>query len=35
MITVAILFLVSEGFKETGALSKFANFLLPQKERPD
>jgi di/tricarboxylate transporter len=34
MITVAILFLVSEGFKQTGALSKVANVLLPKKRAP-
>lgn len=34
MITVAILFLVSEGFKQTGALSKVANVLLPKKRGP-
>lgn len=31
MITVGILFLVSEGFKQTGALSKIAGVLLPKK----
>lgn len=34
MITVGILFLVSEGFKQTGALSKLANFMLPKKRKP-
>ncbi len=34
MITVAILFLVSEGFKQTGALNKLAAFLLPKKRKP-
>lgn len=34
MITIAILFLVSEGFKETGALAKFGKFLLPRKRKP-
>ncbi len=34
MITVGILFLVSEGFKQTGALSKVANVLLPKKRKP-
>lgn len=34
MITVGILFLVSEGFKQTGALSKVANVLLPKKRAP-
>ncbi len=34
MITIAILFLVSEGFKQTGALSKIANVLLPKKRAP-
>ena len=34
MITVGILFLVSEGFKQTGALSKLAGFLLPKKRAP-
>ncbi|MEX0987089.1 MAG: SLC13 family permease [Bacteroidales bacterium] len=31
MITVGILFLVSEGFKQTGALSKLAGVMLPKK----
>lgn len=31
MITVGILFLVSEGFKQTGALSKLASVMLPKK----
>ncbi|MFC2090683.1 SLC13 family permease [Bacteroidota bacterium] len=31
MITVGILFLVSEGFKQTGALSKIGSLLLPKK----
>jgi di/tricarboxylate transporter len=31
MITVGILFLVSEGFKQTGALSKLAAVMLPKK----
>ncbi|MCF8345892.1 MAG: SLC13 family permease [Bacteroidales bacterium] len=34
MITVGILFLVSEGFKQTGALSKLASVLLPKKRAP-
>jgi len=34
MITVGILFLVSEGFKQTGALSKLAAILLPKKRAP-
>ncbi len=34
MITVGILFLVSEGFKQTGALSKLATILLPKKRAP-
>jgi di/tricarboxylate transporter len=34
MITVAILFLVSEGFKQTGALTKVASVLLPKKRAP-
>ena len=34
MITVGILFLVSEGFKQTGALSKLAAVLLPKKRAP-
>jgi di/tricarboxylate transporter len=34
MITVGILFLVSEGFKQTGALSKLANVMLPKKRKP-
>lgn len=34
MITVGILFLVSEGFKQTGALSKLAVVLLPKKRAP-
>ena len=34
MITVGILFLVSEGFKQTGALSKLARVLLPKKRAP-
>ena len=34
MITVAILFLVSEGFKQTGALTKVAAVLLPKKRAP-
>ena len=34
MITVGILFLVSEGFKQTGALSKLATLLLPKKRAP-
>ncbi len=34
MITVGILFLVSEGFKQTGALSKIAAVLLPKKRAP-
>jgi Na+/H+ antiporter NhaD/arsenite permease-like protein len=31
MITVGVLFLVSEGFKQTGALSKIGAVLLPKK----
>jgi len=31
MITVGILFLISEGFKQTGALAKLATFFLPKK----
>ncbi|MBN1132485.1 MAG: SLC13 family permease [Bacteroidales bacterium] len=34
MITIAILFLVSEGFKETGGLSKLGKMLLPRKRKP-
>ncbi len=34
MITVAVLFLISEGFKQTGALNKLGSFLLPQKRKP-
>ncbi len=34
MITVGILFLVSEGFKQTGALSKLATVMLPKKRAP-
>lgn len=34
MITVGILFLVSEGFKQTGALTKLASVLLPKKRAP-
>jgi len=34
MLTVGILFLVSEGFKQTGALSKIATVLLPKKRAP-
>ena len=34
MITVALLFLVSEGVKETGALNKLGNIILPKKRRP-
>lgn len=34
MITVGILFLVSEGFKQTGALTKLAAVLLPKKRAP-
>ncbi|MDF1571566.1 MAG: SLC13 family permease [Bacteroidales bacterium] len=34
MITVGMLFLVSEGFKQTGALSKLAGILLPKKRAP-
>lgn len=34
MITVGILFLVSEGFKQTGALNKLAALLLPKKRKP-
>lgn len=31
MLTVAILFLVSEGIRQTGALNRFAHFFLPKK----
>lgn len=31
MITVGILFLISEGFKQTGAITKLGNVLLPKK----
>ncbi|MFO7933677.1 MAG: SLC13 family permease [Bacteroidales bacterium] len=34
MITVALLFLISEGVKETGALNKLGNIILPKKRRP-
>ncbi len=34
MITVALLFLVSEGVKETGVLNKMMAFILPKKRRP-
>jgi di/tricarboxylate transporter len=34
MITVALLFLVSEGVKETGALNKLGRIILPKKRRP-
>lgn len=31
MLTVAVLFLVSEGVRQTGALNKFAHFFLPRR----
>jgi di/tricarboxylate transporter len=34
MITVALLFLVSEGVKETGVLNKIGSFILPKKRKP-
>ncbi|MEZ5071493.1 MAG: SLC13 family permease [Bacteroidales bacterium] len=34
MITVALLFLVSEGVKETGMLNIMANVILPKKRKP-
>ena len=34
MITVALLFLVSEGVKETGVLNKIGAFILPKKRKP-
>ncbi|MCF8224649.1 MAG: SLC13 family permease [Bacteroidales bacterium] len=34
MMTVGVLFLVSEGFKQTGALSKLASLMLPKKRAP-
>ncbi|PID92675.1 MAG: SLC13 family permease [Bacteroidetes bacterium] len=34
MITVALLFLVSEGVKETGVLNKMAAVIMPKKRRP-
>ncbi|MGW8315550.1 MAG: SLC13 family permease [Bacteroidales bacterium] len=34
MITVALLFLVSEGVKETGVLNKMMAFILPKKRKP-
>lgn len=34
MITVALLFLVSEGVKETGVINKLAKFILPKKRKP-
>ena len=34
MITVALLFLVSEGVKESGVLNKMAKIILPKKRKP-
>jgi di/tricarboxylate transporter len=34
MITVALLFLVSEGVKESGVLNRMARFILPKKRKP-
>ncbi len=34
MITVALLFLVSEGIKETGLLNKIGKLILPKKRKP-
>jgi len=34
MITVALLFLVSEGVKESGVLNKFGRLILPKKRKP-
>src|SRR5210317_743077 len=34
MITVALLFLVSEGVKESGMLNKFGSVILPKKRKP-
>jgi len=34
MITVALLFLVSEGVRETGALNKLGRIILPKKRKP-
>ena len=34
MITVAILFLISEGVKQTGALNKLGRLVLPHKRKP-
>ncbi len=34
MITVALLFLVSEGVKETGVLNKIGAIILPKKRKP-
>jgi di/tricarboxylate transporter len=34
MITVALLFLVSEGVKETGVLNKIGAFIMPKKRKP-
>jgi len=34
MITVALLFLVSEGVKETGVLTRIARVILPKKRKP-
>ena len=31
MLTVAVLFLVSEGIRQTGALNRFAQFFLPKR----
>lgn len=31
MLTVAVLFLVSEGIRQTGALNRFAQFFLPRR----
>ncbi|RPI41434.1 MAG: SLC13 family permease, partial [Bacteroidetes bacterium] len=34
MITVALLFLVSEGVKETGVINKLARLIMPKKRKP-
>jgi di/tricarboxylate transporter len=34
MLTVAVLFLVSEGVRYSGILNKIASFILPKKEKP-
>jgi di/tricarboxylate transporter len=34
MITVALLFLISEGIRETGLLNKIGAFILPKKRKP-